>query len=620
MSGIVGLVNLDGAPVDRHLLGRMTEFMEFRGPDAQRVWVNGHVGFGHTLLRTTDEAAREAQPFSLDGETWIVADARVDGREELIARLRAEGREIQPGAPDCELILHAYHAWGEGCVERLIGDFAFAVWDGRERRLFCARDHFGVRPFYYARVGSTLIFGNTLNCVRLHPAVSDELNELYIGDFLLFGYSQEVATTVFVDILRLPPAHCLSLSRDYLRLHQYWALPNEVVLRDQRRARDVLDEFGHHLRAAVEDRLRTNCVGVLMSGGLDSTSVAAVAHQALAKKYENFELRAYCGVYDYLIPDEERHYAGLAAESIGIPIDFLPLDNFSPYEHWKQTNFRRPEPFHNPLFVVKVELWRRLAERSRVSLSGWDGDAVMCELLKPYFTTLFRERRFGRLARDCWSYMRWKGEPPPVGVRTWLRQQWRRVPESRPTLPTWLNRDFAARLDLAGRWEEWQRKPRPAHDIRPNLYSLFRSSLWTGLFEEYDCEVTLRPVEFRHPLADLRLVNFLLSVPPAPWLVGKEILRAAMRGVLPERIRQRPKSPVRQDAVTKLVCAGRCPGIDKFTPTPQLKEYVTPEAIPDLKVEDIWQVWINLRPLSLNHWLQHAVQPLPEPQIGEYNV
>jgi asparagine synthase (glutamine-hydrolysing) len=183
MSGIVGIVNLDQAPVDPPLLQRLTDFLAFRGPDAQETWTDRHVGLGHTALWTTFESERERQPSSLDGQVWITADARVDDRAGLIPQLESQGRTNLAEATDSELILHAYHAWGESCVEHLIGDFAFAIWDGRERHLFCARDHLGVKPFYYAQLGDSVIFSNTLDCIRQHPAVSDKLNEAAIGDF-----------------------------------------------------------------------------------------------------------------------------------------------------------------------------------------------------------------------------------------------------------------------------------------------------------------------------------------------------------------------------------------------------------------------------------------------------
>jgi asparagine synthase (glutamine-hydrolysing) len=163
MSGIVGIVNLDGAPVSRLLLKEMTDHLAFRGPDAQNMWIEGEVGFGHTMLRTTWESEGEHQPFSLDGQVWITADARVDDRENLVEKLASKGQEVVSTAPDAELILRAYHAWGEHCVEYLLGDFAFAIWDRHLQRVFCARDHLGIRPFYYFQSGKTFVFSNTLN-------------------------------------------------------------------------------------------------------------------------------------------------------------------------------------------------------------------------------------------------------------------------------------------------------------------------------------------------------------------------------------------------------------------------------------------------------------------------
>jgi asparagine synthase (glutamine-hydrolysing) len=242
MSGIVGIVNTDGAPVDRGLLVRLTASLDYRGPDARAVWIDGHVGFGHTMLRTTDESVNERQPLCLDGSVWITADARVDGRAELRDKLGNESVAGLDTVTDVELILHAYRRWDTACVDHLLGDFAFAIWDGRKQRLFCARDHFGVKPFFYARVGTALLFGNTLNCLRLHPGVSDTLNEVAIGDFLLFGTNQDPATTTFSDLRRLPGAHCLTWSRDRVDVSRYWSLPIDGHIR-YKRSRDYVDHF-----------------------------------------------------------------------------------------------------------------------------------------------------------------------------------------------------------------------------------------------------------------------------------------------------------------------------------------------------------------------------------------
>src|SRR5215216_3987569 len=172
MSGIAGLFNLDGAPVDSSLLQLFCERLTFRGPDARHVWFSNHIGLCHTLLETTRGLFHDAQPLSLDGKVWISADARIDGRNEIARKLKAVGQALTDHTTDAALILCAYQAWDSDCVEHLIGDFAFAIWDGPKRRLFCARDHFGVKPFYYAQSGDAFNFSNTLDCLKLHPALS----------------------------------------------------------------------------------------------------------------------------------------------------------------------------------------------------------------------------------------------------------------------------------------------------------------------------------------------------------------------------------------------------------------------------------------------------------------
>ena len=209
-----------GAPVDRAILRDLTHFLSYVGPDALDTYSNGCTGLGHTMLRTSRESERELQPASLGEQLWITADARIDCREELKREFEKAEPNYRRVTTDSALILQAYALWGEECVRRLRGDFAFAIWDARRKTLFCARDHFGLKPFYYAEVGDLFLFSNTLNCIRLHPEITDELNDSAIGDFLLFGLNCDLTTTTFRDIRRLPPAHCLSSSLQRQRNRQ----------------------------------------------------------------------------------------------------------------------------------------------------------------------------------------------------------------------------------------------------------------------------------------------------------------------------------------------------------------------------------------------------------------
>lgn len=351
MSGIVGIVHFDGVPIDRHRLEQMTASLAFRGPDAQETWIDRNVGFGHTLLKTTDESEHEHQPFTLDGKLWIVADARVDARRYLVPQLRAHGHEnLSPDATDVELILRSYQTWGEDCVEHLLGDFAFAIWDSSRQRLFCARDHLGVKPFFYARIGETLIFSNTLDCVRQHPTVSGRLNDLAIADFLLFDLNQDPATTTFADVQRIPPAHWATWSTDVTELRRYWTLPIDepVYFRDDE---DYIDRFSELLEQAVDDRLRTKKVGVFMSGGLDSPALAATASRILCWRSTDSEVRAFTTVIDGF-DGNERYYAKLVADRLHIPIHFQDLTGRAIDPNWAKTDVRTPEPISDPMNLV----------------------------------------------------------------------------------------------------------------------------------------------------------------------------------------------------------------------------------------------------------------------------
>ena len=253
MSGIVGIVNLDGAPVDAGLLARMTQFLAPRGPDAQRTWIENNVGFGHTLLFIDTGLVQCPQPCSLDGRFWITADARLDARDELLDKLRGR-TSVEAAASDVELLLHAYKTWGEVSLDHLFGEFVFAIWDNERRRLFCAHDQLGTRPFYFAHMHGKVIFSNTLDCVLQHPAVSTKINDAAIGDFLLFGANYNAETTSFADIRRLPPGHFVTWDLDSHVQRRYWQMPIDEPLFHRRR-QDYIDQFQSLLKTAVRERI-----------------------------------------------------------------------------------------------------------------------------------------------------------------------------------------------------------------------------------------------------------------------------------------------------------------------------------------------------------------------------
>ena len=474
MSGIVGIVNLDDAPVD-------------------------------------------------SADTWIAADARIDGC-------------MATDLTDVERIRRAYEKWGEQCVEHLIGDFAFAIWDKRRKRLFCARDHFGVKPFFYSRVGNSFIFSSTLNDLRRDERVSDELNESAVSDYLEQGLNQDLSTTIFRDIQRLPGGHTLTLENGSLKTRRYWTpeIKNEIRFRD---AESYVERFEELLTVAVKDRLRTDRVSISMSGGLDSTSLAVIARDLLPQA----GVQAVSVAYDELIPDEERHYSTLAATSLGIPIHHVKADNYSLFDG----ELDQPEPFLISPFAGQFnESLRVMAEHSSVALTGYDGDALMNEphrSLSARFVRSFGEKFFS------------KG---------------------------------------------------------PTAFSnkALQSKVWAPLFEGYDPGSTRLPLEVRHPFIDVRLVEYLLSIPRHPWCTNKHILRRAMKDRLPAPIVNRPKTPLAGDPALQLMRRASVRWRDSFEVTPQLERFVSPSLRRSLADENTPDaVWARLRLFAFNHWLTHSL-------------
>jgi len=606
MSGFVGILNLDGTPVDRALLERMTRYLAFRGPDAQEVWCQGSVGLGHALLQITSGSTPEKQPAQLDGRLWITADARIDARAELIGKLKAKSHAagaLSLSTPDAELILHAYDTWGEACVEHLIGDFSFAIWDARERRLFCARDQFGVKPFFYAHLGSVVIFSNTLDCLRQHPAVSNQLNDLAIADFLLFDMNRDPGASSFADIQRLQPAHILACEQGEISIRRYWELS---VTTPVHYSRDVeyVERFRELLDTSVADRLRTESAGVLMSGGLDSPTVAASAQRIFNHNGDVSRMSAYTMVFDSLIPHEERHYAKLVADALKIPIEYLVSDHLKIFERADQAEYHSPEPIHRAWPDNTRDQLRQLAARSRVALTGYGGDPALCGRISVHFRQLIEKKQFGRALADAARFLAVEGRLS----RLYLRTRWRILFASKsqlPVYPGWLNEDLEKRLGMRDRWESLSRAASPRAAIRPEAQDAMADSMWPNLFELSDAGFTRIPVEVCHPIFDLRLVNFLLAIPRLPWCSDKQLLREAARGRLPDEVRLRRKSPLLADPLIALLNRPEAAWVDRFVPIPELEQYIVRNRIPAVHGErDTWAAWIHLRPISLNFWLR----------------
>jgi asparagine synthase (glutamine-hydrolysing) len=606
LSGIAGIFHRNGAPVERALLQSLADFLFYRGPDCRATWMDGSIGLAHTLLRTTNESLDEKQPASLEGRYWIVADARLDSRDELIAELQRSRRKVRPNSPDGELLAHAYAAWGTPCVDHLRGDFSFALWDAGHKQLFCARDHFGIKPFYYAQLGDLLLFSNTLNCLRQHPAVSSELNDTAIGDFLLFGLNCDNATTSFSDIQRLPPAHTLTVSQRALQIRRYWTPPSDGYIRFAK-PEEYVENFLSILEAAVEDRLRSDRVGILLSGGLDSSSVAAIAKHVSAKSVQATDIMGYTSVDESQSPDPEGRFAREVGEFLRIPVKLLPVEKVELFEGWDNPHLSLPEPVDNPLFASFFDAKRTISADCRVVLSGEGSDNLMDFQMWPYARDLRRRGEWRRLMTDMANYL-WIRPFPWRGIRARFLRVIGKEP-GMPAFPNWLAADFRKRANLRERWKEWGEHPKLVfeHPILPRAHASLSLPQWTHMFEHENAGVAQQPLEVRYPFLDLRIVNFLLALPPFPWFFHKMILREAMAGRLPESVRMRPKTPLQEDPVTRQFRGRGAESINQMPWSHDSDRYIERSAIvlPHDKM-NAERISNNLRPYCLNIWLQSA--------------
>lgn len=595
----------NGAPMDRALLSLLTDFLSDRGPDARVVWSASSIGMAHALLRTTRESAGEQQPAQLDGRLWIVADVRLDARKELINELKGANQDVRSNAPDCELVLHAYAAWGSASMDRLRGDFSFAIWDAGHQQLFCARDHFGIKPFYYAQLGEIFLCSNTLNCIRLHPHVSDALNDAAIGDFLLFGLNYDSATTTFRDIQRLPPAHSLTASPQGLQIQRYWAPPTEGRIRYAKPA-EYVENFQSILETAVKDRLRTERVGILLSGGLDSSSVAAVAKGIGTKNAQFTEIRGYTYVYEWLIPDREGDYAREVSEFLRIPVKFIGMDEAELFSRLDDREVNWPEPIESPFLAAISDAYRKISMDCRILLSGEGSDNLMDFQMWPYVGDLRRQGEWRRLLTEVANYL-WVRPFPWRGIRARTLRLIRKAP-SRPAYPNWLAPEFSRCMNLEARWKEQNQLPKSwrAHPIHPRGHGSLSLPQWTHMFEQADPGATGYPVETCYPFLDLRMVNYLLAIPPFPWFFNKTLLREVMAERLPERVRTRPKTPLQGDPMLARIQLpdGRWKGMSLCV---ELDRYVDRSALKALHGKmNAEQASSNARPYCLNIWLQSA--------------
>ena len=570
MSGIAGMYHTDGRPVDSQNIGRMVDAQAHRGPDGMNVWRDEEVALGHLMMHTTPEAVYEEQPMkSRDGQLVLTADARIDNRDELISRLQLVRPKDRP-ITDAELILLAYERWGTDCPEHLLGAFAFAIWDAREEHLFCARDHVGLRPFYYCVSEQSFLFGTEINGLLAHPDVSDRVNEVRIADFLArIHLSKEY--TFYEDIVRLPPGHCAVVNPHGFQKRAYWEVTLPPVL-ELDSEEEYAEAFREVFAKAVNCRLRSNTpVGSLLSGGLDSSSVTV-----MARELSEDELHTFSVVFSETKETDEREYIEAVLGTNEYQSHFIDGNDYTGYDYLEQLK-RSCLHHHRPLLGTNLVLGRVHEKISdlgiNVVLDGHGGDEVLSHGYG-YRIQLAREGKWRNLIHDLRRGQKtktayWQGDfllyllyhgPFPYRLGKKLARLVSPLLQAHGgdrsnTLPT--SSKLVRNVAIESRRKQ-HKKNRAAHTERDDHFSKLSESIQPEALEELNHKASAHSVETRLPFWDRRLIDFCLAVPSSRKRkdgTGRQIARAGLSNMLPRKVLTRKDKTRFSDSLAHALAA-----------------------------------------------------------------
>lgn len=556
MSAIVGFLGLDGRPAKAEELQRMVEILAHRGPDGRAIWVEGAVGLGHGMLQTTPESLHEHLPFKRDGLA-ITADARIDNRKELIAALALH----QDLITDAQLILAAYQKWGEECPTRLIGDFAFAIWNEKSREFFCARDTAGIKSLYYYHNDRLFVVATEIKALLEISEVPRELHEERVADYLISIFDDQ-SSTFYRSIFRLPAGHCMTVGASGLRMRRYWAFDPDYEL--------VLNSDGEYEEAfrelfveSVRCRLRSAFpVGSTLSGGLDSSSIACVARDCLRENAPG-PLHTFSAVFPSL-PEadlrriDERSYMNDVLAGGGFIAHEVRADELSPLGDLESILWHQDDPLVPFNLYMHLGIFRSArAHGVRVILDGFDGDTTVshgyerfAELAQRFhWFTLLREaralsQRFGTRYLPLWKVL-WSYAVSPLLPHTpgefWKRLRRRHsAPWSSDSV---ISESFARKVKLAERARQVQIRNGGAFEgVRQAHLQGLQYPIIPYALELADKAAGACSLEPRYPFFDRRLMEFCLAVPSGQRLREgwpRSLQRRAMQGILPPKVQWR---------------------------------------------------------------------------------
>ncbi|TDB64050.1 asparagine synthase-related protein [Arundinibacter roseus] len=578
MSGIAGMVRWDNQSIPAGLLSQMSEKMAHRGTDGIQFLDQPSAGFVYLHLNVTFESFNEAQPLTNDAGITLVADARIDNRKELIEAL---GLAEKDGIPDSELVLAAYQKWSTDCVQHLIGDFAFVVWDSGTQTLFCARDHSGIRPLFYHFVpGKYFLFASEIKALwafgNLDKAPDEQRIATYLCHWGQFPIYQR--NTFFKDVLSLPPAHSLRVDKKDVEEKMYWEInPSKYAFQT---SEEYLTAFREIFLEAVHCRIRTPFqVSSFLSGGLDSSSVAAVAATKLHAEgrildtyYLDTELEE-TSEKEFVASFLELH----SVEHAEIKADKSFYDDLAAIARLTDM----PEMFSITYSHFKPLLKEVNSVKSRVLLTGSDGDTVVgygmecideaiqkkdwktaAQLLSKSHNKQDYQEKFGKVKGEkkyqkgtlgvVWRKLR-KNHNVPVSLVLLVKVLLLEFNFSPLVISRLLAENALQKKDQSGENQEFMLKKslwskclpfmKEATESNPTTKLLIKKGMlyqmMSEIEEQYDVLGAAYQIQMCHPFFDKRLIELCLFIPTELKFYegfGRGPLRFAMKEFLPKKI------------------------------------------------------------------------------------
>jgi asparagine synthase (glutamine-hydrolysing) len=564
MCGIAGILNLTGEPVDPRLPRRMIERLRHRGPDGVGCYVDGVVGLAHARLSIIDLAGGHQPMSNEDGTLWITFNGEIFNYLELREALIRRGHRFATRS-DTEVILHAYEEYGENCVREFNGQWAFAIWDTRARRLFLSRDRLGVRPLFYRDSPEGFAFASEMKSILALPGMPREIDPIALDQIFTFWVTLP-PRTIFKDVHELPPGHSMTVDECGITASRYWEPRFEPTLNGAHSEDDYAEALGDLLRDATRLRLRSDVpVGAYLSGGLDSTVVTA-----LIKQCTDVALRTFSIAFDDPEFDESAYQQEatrfLHTDHQEVRCTYADIGRVFPAMIWHtEKPVLRTAPA--PLFLLS----KLVRERDyKVVLTGEGSD----EILGGY--DIFKEAKIRRF---------WSARPESRLRPALLKRLYPYLPNLQNQSSAYLQAFFHVgsedtadpffshlpRWELTARTKTFFSAAVAAETGGYNGYDELRRLLPAG-YHEWDpfCQAQyletghLLPgyilssqgdrvamahsVEGRFPFLDHRVVEFAGRLAPSlkmKVLNEKHLLKRCARGLIPPSVGQRSKQPYR---------------------------------------------------------------------------